>query len=79
MEQHRIPKKVLGSRFGGGRPDIIQRDTANLIRIPNRKAAARDKGEWRKKVGRPWPENGPKRHRRRKKESLSYLKVFFKA
>jgi hypothetical protein len=60
MEQHRIPKKVLGSRFGGGRPvgrpqnrweDVIQRDAANLIRIHNWKAAARDKGEWRKKVG----------------------------
>jgi len=59
MEQHRIPKKVLGSCFGGGRPvgrprnrweDVIQRDAANLLRIRNWKAAARDK-EWRKKVG----------------------------
>jgi len=60
MEQHRIPKKVLGSCFGGGRPvgrprnrweDVIQRDAANLLRIRNWKAAARDKEEWRKKVG----------------------------
>jgi hypothetical protein len=60
MEQHRIPKKVLGSCFGGGRPvrrprnrweDVIQRDAANLLRIRNWKAAAGDKEEWRKKVG----------------------------
>jgi hypothetical protein len=58
--EHRIPKKVLGNCFGGGRPvgrpqnrweDVIQRDTANLLRIQNWKAAARDKEEWRKKVG----------------------------
>jgi hypothetical protein len=30
---------------------IIQRDEANLLRIRNWKAAARDKEEWRKKVG----------------------------
>jgi hypothetical protein len=60
MEQHRIPKKVLGTCFGGGRPvgkprnkraDVIQRDAANLLRIRNWKAAARDEEEWRKKVG----------------------------
>jgi hypothetical protein len=60
MEQHRILKKVLGTCFGGGRPvgrprnkwaDVIQRDAANLLRIRNWKAAARDKEEWRKKVG----------------------------
>jgi hypothetical protein len=54
MEQHLIPKKVLGSCFGGGRPvgrlrnrweDVIHRDAANLIRIRNWKE------EWRKKVG----------------------------
>jgi hypothetical protein len=52
MEQHRIPKKVLGSCFGGGRlvrrprnrwEDVIQRDTANLLRIWNWKSVARDK------------------------------------
>jgi hypothetical protein len=51
-EQHRIPKKVLGSCFGGGRPvgrprnrweDVIQRDTANLLRIRNWEDAARDR------------------------------------
>jgi hypothetical protein len=60
MEQHRIPKKVLGSCFAGGRPlrrprnrweDVIQRDAANLLQIRNWKATARDKEEWRKKVG----------------------------
>jgi hypothetical protein len=59
MEEHRIPKKVLGSCFGGrkvGRPrikreDTIQRDAANLLRIRNCKAVARDKEEWRKKAG----------------------------
>jgi hypothetical protein len=60
MELHRIPKKVLGSCFGGGRPverprnrweDVIQRNAANLLQIRNWKAAARDKEEWRKKVG----------------------------
>jgi hypothetical protein len=44
MEQHRIPKKVLGSCFGRRRPvrrlrnrwkDEIQRDAANLLRIWN--------------------------------------------
>jgi hypothetical protein len=54
MEQHRIPKKVLGSCFEGGRPvgrprnrweDSIQRDAANLLRIRNWKAAARDREE----------------------------------
>jgi hypothetical protein len=53
MEQHRIPKKVLGTCFGGVRPvgrprnrweGYIQRDAANW------KAVARDK-EWKKKVG----------------------------
>jgi hypothetical protein len=60
MEQHRIPKKAVGSCFGGGRPvgrprnrseDIIKRDAANLLRFRNLNAAARDKGEWRKKFG----------------------------
>jgi hypothetical protein len=60
MEQYRISKKVLGSCFGGGRSvgrpryrweDVIQRDAANLLRIRNWKAAARDKQEWSKKVG----------------------------
>jgi hypothetical protein len=54
MEEHRIPKKVLGSCFGGGRPVVrprnrwevvIQRDAANLLRIRNWKTAARDKEE----------------------------------
>jgi hypothetical protein len=74
IEQHRIPKKVLGSRFERGRPlgrprnrweDVIQRDAANLLRIWNWKAAARDK-EWRKKVGKAMAQkkNGPKRRRR---------------
>jgi hypothetical protein len=40
MEEHCIPKKVLGNCFGGGRPvgrprnrweDAIQRDAANLL------------------------------------------------
>jgi hypothetical protein len=39
-----------------GRPrnrweDVIQRGAANLLRIRNWKAAARDKEEWRKKIG----------------------------
>jgi hypothetical protein len=59
MEQHRIPNKVLGSCFGGGRPvarprnrceDVIQRDAANVLQIWNCKAAARE-DEWRKTVG----------------------------
>jgi hypothetical protein len=59
MEQHRSPKEVLGSCFEGKRParrprnrreDVLQRDAANLLRIRNWKAVARDK-EWRKKVG----------------------------
>jgi hypothetical protein len=57
--EHLIPKKVLGSCFGGGRPvgrprnsleDVMQRDAANLLTIRNWKAAARDKEEWRNKV-----------------------------
>jgi hypothetical protein len=76
MEQHRIPKKVLRSCFGGGRPvrrprnrweDAIQRDAASLLRIWNWRAAARDREEWRKKVGEAMAENGPKRHRRRRR------------
>jgi hypothetical protein len=76
MEQHRIPKKVLGSCFGGGRSvgrpqnrweDVIQRDAANLLQIQNWKAVARDEEEWRKKVGQPWPEKGLKRHRRKRR------------
>jgi hypothetical protein len=60
MEQLPVPKKVLGNCFGGGRPvgrqrnrweDVIQRDAVNLLRILNWKAVARDKEEWRKKVG----------------------------
>jgi hypothetical protein len=66
MEQRRIPKKVLGSCFGGGRPvrrprnkweDAIQRDVASLPRIRNWKSVARNKEEWRKKV---WGRHGPK-------------------
>jgi hypothetical protein len=39
-----------------GRPgnrweDVIQRDAGNVLRIRNWKAVARDKEEWRKKVG----------------------------
>jgi hypothetical protein len=58
--EHPIPKKVLGSCFGGGRPvgrprngweDIMQRDAANLLQIRNWKAAERDKEEWKKTVG----------------------------
>jgi hypothetical protein len=69
MEQHCIPKKVIGSCFGGRRPvgrprnrwkNVIQRDAANLLRIRNWKAVARDKQEWRKNVGdamaRKWAE-----------------------
>jgi hypothetical protein len=69
MEQHCIPKKVIGSCFGGRKPverprnrwkDVIQRDAANLLRIRNWKAVARDKEEWRKNVGdamaRKWAE-----------------------
>jgi hypothetical protein len=53
MEQHHIPKKVLGSRFGGGRPlgrrrnrweYVIQRNAANLLQIRNWKVEE----EWRK-------------------------------
>jgi hypothetical protein len=60
MEEYRIPKKVLGSCFGGGRPaerprnrweDAIQTYAANMLWIQNWKAAARDKEKWRKKVG----------------------------
>jgi hypothetical protein len=52
MEQYRLPKRVLESSFGGGRPvgrprnrweDVIQRDAANPLRIRNWKSAARDK------------------------------------
>jgi hypothetical protein len=59
MEEHRIPKKVLGSCFGGGRlvgrprnrwEDAIQMDADSLLRIRNWKAVARDE-EWRKKFG----------------------------
>jgi hypothetical protein len=76
MQQHRIPKKVLESCFGGGRPvgiprnrwkDVIQRDAANLLRIRIWKATARDKEEWRKKVGEAMARKRPKRHRRRRK------------
>jgi hypothetical protein len=57
--EYRIPKKVLGSCFGGGRPvgrpqkrweDAIQRDAANRFRILSWKAAAGDE-EWRKNIG----------------------------
>jgi hypothetical protein len=53
------PKEGTKKLFGGGRPEgrprnrweyVIQRDAANLLRIRNWKAAARDE-EWRKKVG----------------------------
>jgi hypothetical protein len=73
-EQRRSTKKVLGSCFGGGRPvgrprnrwqDIIKRDTANLLRIRNWKPAARDREEWRKKVG----EAMDRRRRRRRRIS----------
>jgi hypothetical protein len=60
MEQYRIPKKVLRSCFGGGRPvgrqrnrweDAIQRDAANLLRIWNWKAAARDRSSGGRRFG----------------------------
>jgi hypothetical protein len=50
--------------------NVIQRDSANLLRIRNWKSAARNKGEWRKKVGGPWPENGPKGHISRRRVYL---------
>jgi hypothetical protein len=48
----------------------MQGDAANLLWIWNWKAAARDRGEWRKKLGRPWPKNLPKHHRRRRRSKL---------
>jgi len=41
-------------------------DAVDLRQIQNWKAAARNRERWRQKMGRPWPENEPKRHRRRK-------------
>jgi hypothetical protein len=35
--------------------EVIQRDAANLLRIRNRKAAARDKRSGGRRLGRPWP------------------------
>jgi hypothetical protein len=51
-----------------GRPrnrceDVIQRDAAKLLRILNWKVAARSESGGRR-LGRPWPESGPERHRR---------------
>jgi hypothetical protein len=69
MEQHCIPKKVLGSCFGGGRQvgrpqnrwkHAIQSDAANRLWILIWKSVVRDKEEWRKKAGeamaRKWGE-----------------------
>jgi hypothetical protein len=62
-------KQVLGSCFGGGKPvgrprnrweAVIQRGVTNLLLIRTWEAAARDE-KWRKKIGGPWLEHGPKR------------------
>jgi hypothetical protein len=74
MEEHRIPKKELGSCFGGGRPV-----GGNEIdgKMPYRGmqptcsgfGTGRLKQEIRRSGGRrlerPWPENEPKRHIKR--------------
>jgi len=45
-------------------------DAVDLRQIQNWKAAARNREGWRQKMGRPWPENEPKRHRRRNEEEI---------
>jgi hypothetical protein len=45
---------------------VIQRDAANLLQIRNWKAAEQEiRRSGGRRLGRPWPENRPKHHRRR--------------
>jgi hypothetical protein len=77
MEHHHIPKKVLGTCFGGGRPVgrpwnrwevTIQWYVADLLLIRNWKAVARDKEEWRKKFGEAMARKWAEAPKKKKKE-----------
>jgi hypothetical protein len=81
MEQHSISNKVLGSCSEGERPvgrpqnrreDVIQRDAANLVRIRNWKAVARDKKEWRKKVGEAMDRKRAEEQQKKEKTTYSF-------
>jgi hypothetical protein len=83
-EQHRLSKKVIGSCFGGGRPvgrprnrweDVIQTDAANLLRIRNWKAVARDNEEWRKKVGEAMDRKRAEAPQKKKKKLSSIIRL----
>lgn len=45
--------------------DAVLRDDVDLLQLRNWKATATRREGSRKEIGRPWPENGPKLHRRR--------------
>ncbi|KAJ4449323.1 hypothetical protein ANN_00721 [Periplaneta americana] len=56
----RIPRRTLEGQYGGKRPverpwnrweDMVQEDTTNLLRLQNWKVAARDREEWRGRIG----------------------------
>lgn len=63
----RIPKKVKGGRRPVTKPRGRWEDAVDLPQIQDWKAAARNSEGWRQKMGRPWPENEPKRQRRRRR------------
>jgi len=68
MDDPRIPKKVMGGRRPVTKPRGRWEDAVDLPQIQNWKAAARNSEGWRQKMGRPWPENEPKRQRRRRRK-----------
>jgi hypothetical protein len=80
LEDHRIPRWILGGSFGCNRlagrsrsrwENSVQKDALALLHVRNWKSAALNRIGWRK-LGRPWPEYGPKSHRtERERESES--------
>ena len=77
-------RKVMGGRFVGrrhmGKPrvrweDAVWKDDVNLLQIRIPKAAARQRQCGRKRSGRPWPENRPTRHRKRRNGPNNIVEV----
>jgi hypothetical protein len=71
--EHRIPKEVLGSCFGGGRPVWRPRNRCSSGFRTGRKAAARYKGEWRKTVGEAKARKQAKAPYKKKKKKVCPL------
>jgi hypothetical protein len=72
LEDYLVPKKISEGSFGGKRPvgrpcnrweDNVQKDAVPMLHIQNWKSTAQHRTGGRT-LGRPWPKNGLKHHKR---------------